>query len=268
MKLGFIGGGTMAEAMIKGVLNKSLSKPKDITVGDPIESRCKELTEVYDVTTTTSNKDVIKYGELIVLAVKPQDIETAAPDIGPLLNDSHTILSIIAGLKLHTLTKKLDHPSIIRVMPNTPAQIGSGMSVWTSSTTVTQNTINFSKKLLGTLGEELYVSEERYLDMATALSASGPAYVFLFIEALVDAGVYMGLPRSTSRKLAIETVLGSAKLVKETGRHPAQLRDMVASPGGTTVEGLTALEEGGLRPTVINAVMAAFQKSIELGSKE
>ena len=260
MKLGFIGGGTMAEAMIKGVLNKSLSKPKDIIVGDPIEGRCKELTERYKVAATPSNEDVLKHGELIILAVKPQDIGTAAKNIGPLLKDSHTILSIIAGLKLNTLTKKLNHSSIIRVMPNMPAQIGSGMSVWTSSNTVTQDTINFSRNLLGALGEEIYVSEERYLDMATALSASGPAYVFLFIEALVDAGVYIGLPRSTSRKLAIETVLGSSKLVKETGYHPAQLRDMVASPGGTTVE--------GFRTNVINAVTAAFQKSIELGSEE
>ena len=150
-------------------------------------------------------------------------------------------------------------------MPNTPAQIGQGMSLWTCSPQVSQAAREAARSVLGTVGKEIYVSDEKYLDMATALSASGPAYVFLFIEALVDAGVHVGLPRDMSRTLALQTVLGGTKLVEETGLHPAQLKDMVTSPGGTTVEGLLALERGGLRSAVIDAVVAAYKRSVELG---
>jgi pyrroline-5-carboxylate reductase len=168
---------------------------------------------------------------------------------------------------MSTIMKGLGHDSVIRVMPNTPAQIGEGMSLWTCSPQVDDDRRQLTRSMLGTMGEEIYVSDEKYLDMATALSASGPAYVFLFIEALIDAGVHLGLPRDTSRTLALQTVLGSVRLVKETGRHPAELKDMVSSPGGTTVEALLALEEGGLRATIISAVIAAYEKSLELGEE-
>jgi pyrroline-5-carboxylate reductase len=162
----------------------------------------------------------------------------------------------------------LGHPYVIRVMPNTPAQIGQGMSLWTCAPQVDGEMRRSARSILETMGKELYVSEEKYLDMATALSASGPAYVFLFIEALIDSGVHLGLPRAMSRTLALQTVLGSARLVEATGRHPAELKDMVTSPGGTTVEALLALEEGGFRATVINAVLAAYEKSVELGREK
>ena len=160
----------------------------------------------------------------------------------------------------------LGHDAVIRVMPNTPAQIGAGMTVWTASPAVPEAQIEATRLMLRTLGEELYVADERLVDMATALSASGPAYVFLFIEALIDAGVYLGMPRDMARKLALQTVAGSTRLVDETGLHPAQLKDMVTSPGGTTIEALRTFERGRFRATVIDAVKAAYEKSQALGT--
>jgi pyrroline-5-carboxylate reductase len=161
----------------------------------------------------------------------------------------------------------MGHEEIIRVMPNTPAQIGYGMSVWTSSLAVSGSNIDLTKSILATIGEEIYVNDEKYLDMATGLSASGPAYVFLIIEALIDSGVYVGLPRDMARKLALQTVYGSTKLVMETGSHPAQLKDMVVSPGGTTAEGVQVLEKRGVPAALIEAVNSAYLKSIALGKK-
>jgi len=166
---------------------------------------------------------------------------------------------------MKTLTDGLDHKAVIRVMPNTPAQIGAGMSVWTAAPEVSEDKRATTKQILGTLGEELYADDEKLIDMATALSASGPAYVFLFIEALIDAGVYLGMARDVARQLALQTVLGSAQLMKETGSHPAVLKDMVTSPGGTTIEAVRAFEDGGFRATIFSAVNAAYEKSKALG---
>ena len=156
---------------------------------------------------------------------------------------------------------------MIRVMPNTPAQIGAGMSLWLASEGVSEQVRETTRSILATLGEEMEVTDEKYLDMATALSASGPAYVFLFIESMIDAGVYMGMSREMARTLVVQTVLGSAMLVKETGRHPAELRDMVTSPGGTTAEALKALETGRFRAVVMEAIVAAYEKSKSLGGQ-
>ena len=168
---------------------------------------------------------------------------------------------------MSSISQGLNHESIIRVMPNTPAQIGCGMTLWTCSPEVGDDRRELTRSILATIGEEIYVDDEKYLDMATALSASGPAYVFLFIEALIDAGVYVGLPRDMARTLVLQTVLGSARLVSETGRHPAALKDMVVSPGGTTAEGLQALEKAGLPGAIVEAVNAAYRKSIRLGQE-
>ena len=166
---------------------------------------------------------------------------------------------------MSTLAQGLQHDSIIRVMPNTPAQIGCGMTLWTCSEPVSDVHREMARSMLGTVGEEIYVSDEKYLDMSTALSASGPAYVFMFVEALIDAGVYVGLPRDMARTLALQTVFGSVRLVMETGKHPGELKDMVVSPGGTTAEGLQALERGGVPAAVVDAVNAAYLKSVKLG---
>ena len=265
MKLSFIGGGTMAEAIIGGVLSKGIAGREDVSVGEYLEARCHVLHERYGVFSTTDNLKAMERGDIVVLSIKPQNLSEVMAQLGGSLRSDQTILSIIAGARMSTIMDGLGHTPVIRVMPNTPAQIGEGMSLWTCAPGVDEEARQSAQSILQTMGEEIYVSDEKYMDMATALSASGPAYVFLFIESLIDAGVHLGLPRDMSRTLALQTVLGSTRLVKETGRHPAELKDMVSSPGGTTVEALLTLEEGSFRATVINAVIAAHEKSIELG---
>ncbi len=267
MKLAFIGGGAMAEAIINGVLTTSLAQPQEISVSDIVESRCRYLTDRYRVFATTQNAKVLKEADLLVLAVKPQNLSEVAEELHGALDDRLTVLSIIAGARMSTLTESLGHQAVIRVMPNTPAQVGAGMSVWLCAPSVPPGAATQAKAVLGTLGQEVRVDNERYIDMATALSASGPAYVFHFIESLIEAGVYLGLPREMSRTLTLQTVLGSTRLAMESGKHPAELKDMVTSPGGTTAEALLALEDGKFRSTVINAVAAAYRKSVSLGEK-
>ena len=265
MKLAFIGGGAMAEAIIKSVTAKRIVAGADIAVGEPVADRADTLRQTYELFATGDNSEAAGRGEIIVLSIKPQDLPTAASQIQPVLDGGKTVVSIVAGAKLDTLTSLLKHNKVVRVMPNTPAQIGQGMSVWTCSPETDDAARQRTQSILAAMGEEIMVSDEKYLDMATALSASGPAYVFMFIESLIDAGVYLGLPRPMARTLALQTVLGSASLVKETERHPADLKDMVSSPGGTTVEALMALEDAGFRAAMLNAVVAAYEKSLALG---
>ena len=265
MKLAFIGGGTMAEAIIGGILSAGLAQPGDISVGEPVPSRRDYLAEHYGVSAVADNVEAARDANLGVLAIKPQDLPKAGQELRGQLQEGQAVASIIAGAKMSTLSQSLGHARIIRVMPNTPAQIGHGMSLWTASSEVSDEQRELTRSILNTVGEQIYVDDEKYLDMATALSASGPAYVFLFIEALIDAGVYVGLPRDMARTLALQTVYGSARLVMETGKHPGELKDMVVSPGGTTAEGLQALEQAGVPAALVNAVNAAYLKSIRLG---
>ena len=265
MKLAFIGGGTMAEAILRGVLAGNLAAPSDISVGEPVPQRRDYLINQFGVAAGESNLETAEGADLIVFAVKPQDLGSVLGQLKGRLAPGQAALSIVAGAKMDTLSLGLGHPAVIRVMPNTPAQIGSGMTLWTCSPGVDDSKKSMAKSVLGAIGEEIYVSDEKYMDMATALSASGPAYVFLFIEALIDAGVYVGLPRDMARTLALQTVYGSTKLVMETGKHPAELKDMVVSPAGTTAEALKVLEEQGVPAAVVAAVDAAFRKSVQLG---
>ena len=265
MKLAFIGGGIMAEAILKGVLNAGVADSADVQIGEPRPDRRQDLSKQYGVGVHESNATAVEKADLVILSVKPQDLPVVFGQLKPALNRSQAVLSIVAGAKMDTLSEGLEHPSIIRVMPNTPAQIACGMTMWTCSDSVNDELRNLTKSVLETVGQEIYVDNEKYLDMATALSASGPAYIFLFIEALIDAGVYVGLPRDIARTLALQTIYGSTKLVMETGLHPAQLKDMVVSPGGTTAEGLQALEKGGVPGVIVDAVDAAYKKSVRLG---
>lgn len=255
----------MAEAILGGVLSANLANTNDIRIGEPQMERRHFLSHRYGVQTSQDNLEAIDEADLVILAIKPQDLPAVFRQLHRELKPGQAALSIVAGAKMATLSKGLGHSAIIRVMPNTPAQIGHGMSLWTCSTEVGQAKRDVTQSILGTIGREIYVEDEKYLDMATALSASGPAYVFLFIEALIDAGVYVGLPRDMARILALQTVYGSARLVMDTGKHPAELKDMVVSPGGTTAEGLQVLERGGVPAAVVDAVNAAYQKSIKLG---
>jgi pyrroline-5-carboxylate reductase len=265
MRIAFIGGGTMAEAMITGILERGVARPTDIAVGEPLEARRSALLQRFGVPTTASNQQAAAGSEIVVLAVKPQDLKAAMQDLRGTLRGGQVVVSIVAGARLEGLVQGLGHRSVVRVMPNTPAQVGMGMSVWTATPEVPGERREQVRTLLRSFGEEVYVAEEKYVDMATALSASGPAFVFLVLEALLDAGVYIGLPRDMARQLAVQTVLGSAYMAKQTGKHPAELKGMVASPGGTTVEGLLALEAGAVRAHFIRAVSDAYEKAKALG---
>jgi len=268
MKIAFIGGGTMGEAMVKCLLSKRVATLHDIVVSDISHSRQEWLSKEYGVITLVDNCRAVEGADLIVLAVKPADLLQVMDDVRKAsgLQAKALVLSIVAGASLADLCQGLNHPAIIRAMPNMPAQIGEGITVWTATAEVSREQRQTAQSLLGSLGEEVYVAEEKYLDMATALSGSGPAYVFLFIEALIDAGVHIGLPRNISQKLAIQTMLGSVQALQETGRHPAELRNMVTSPGGTTAEALLRLEKGNFRSTVFEAVAAAYDKAKHLSA--
>ena len=256
----------MAEAIIGGILDAGLASPGDIAVGEPSGERRDYLTERYGLEAEPDNVDALAGSTSAVLAVKPQTVPLVFEELRGYCWEGQTVISIVAGLRLDTLKSGLGTDSVIRVMPNTPAQIGAGMCVWTAAPEVSEQARLVTGRILGTLGEELYVGDEKLIDMSTALSASGPAFVFMFIESLIDAGVYMGMARDMARQLAVQTVLGSSRLVDETGRHPADLSNMVTSPGGTTAEGLRSLEEDGFRAAVLRAVIAAYEKSKALGS--
>ena len=200
----------------------------------------------------------------MITAVKPQDFEKAASAIAGRLQGA-TVISIMAGVTVAQLTSALQTDAVVRSMPNTPAQIGEGMTVWTATPGVSESAREGVQRIFGAMGKEAYVPDEKYLDMVTGLSGSGPAYVFLFIEALIDAGVHIGLSRELAATMALQTVLGSARYVEATGKHPAELRNQVTSPGGTTAEALRVLEAGSFRSDVLEAVIAAYEKSKALG---
>ncbi len=263
MRIAFIGGGVMGEAMVRCLLNKDVAKPADVVISDVSQPRRELLNKEYKVNTVANNRKAIEGADLVVLAVKPQELAQVMEEIKSPA-PQQLVLSIVAGASLSILQRGLNHPCIIRAMPNMPAQIGEGITIWTATAGVSQQQREMSRSLLGSLGEEIYATDEKYLDMATALSGSGPAYVFLFIEALIDAGVHIGLPRSMAEKLAMQTIIGSTHAVQKTGKHPAELRNMVSSPGGTTVEALLQLEKGNLRSIILEAVAAAYYKARHL----
>ena len=255
----------MAESIVHGVLAGKLANPGDISVGEPVAERRSFLKGEFGISPVPDNIEAVCGSDLVVVAVKPQDLGPVLAQLKGNLQESQAALSIVAGARMSTLSQGLEHGSVVRVMPNTPAQVGSGMTLWTCSPGVSESHRDMTKAVFSSVGEEIYVSDEKYMDMATALSASGPAYVFLFIEALIDAGVYVGMPRDMARTLALQTVFGSTKLVMETGRHPAELKDMVVSPGGTTAEALRVLEQQAVPAAIVAAVDAAFRKSVQLG---
>ncbi len=266
MKISFIGGGIMGEAIIKSLLAKGAAKPVDIAVSDVSGARRDILKERYKVKTVADNREVVKGAEVVVLAVKPQELGKVSAEL-KVVSPQQLVLSIAAGVTLASLREGLGHSCLVRAMPNMPAQIGEGITVWTATDEVNQRQKEMAQSILATLGKEIYVTAEKYIDMATALSGSGPAYVFLVIEALIDAGVHIGLPRDMAEKLVVQTMLGSTRIVEAMDKHPAELKNMVTSPGGTTAEGLLQLEKGGLRSLILQAVIAAYDKSKALGAK-
>ncbi len=262
-KIAFVGGGVMAEAMIRCLLAKKVSAPQNMVVSDISSVRRELLSKEYAVRALSDNREGVRNASLIVLAVKPQNLDEVMDEIKGLRREQ-LVLSIVAGAAVSRLCRGLDHSSVIRAMPNMPAQIAEGMTIWTATTETKARHKRLAQIVLGALGKEIYVADEKYLNMATALSSSGPAYVFLFIEGLIDAGVHIGLPRNMAQELVIQTVLGSARTVEKTGKHPAELRNMVTSPGGTTTDGLFQLEKGRFRSLVLEAVAAAYEKAKRL----
>jgi len=261
----FIGSGAMGEAMIKGLITQAHLPPQQIVASDPREERGAELQAKYGIRATTDNLAAIQGAKIVVLAVKPQVLHSVMTQLAGHIAPEALVLSIVAGARTEAITNVLLHRAVVRSMPNTPAQIGLGMTVWTGPESLSQVHRAQAKAVFGSIGEEVYVNDERYLDMATALSGTGPAYVFLFMEALVDAGVHMGFSRDVAEQLVYQTVRGSVEYARQGGRHLATLRNQVTSPGGTSAEALYQIEKGGLRTVMSRAVWAAYQKSRRLG---
>lgn len=255
----------MAEAMIKGLLAQNVVAPEQIVASGPREERGAELQQKYKVQVTTDNRQAVRDAGVVVLSVKPQILPQVLTELKGHIPDHALVLSIVAGAPVATLAHGLAHPYVVRSMPNTPAQIGQGITVWTAPSAVGPEQREQARAILGALGKEIYVEDEDYLDMATALSGTGPAYVFLFMEALVDAGVHLGFPRYMAEELVLHVVKGSAEYALQNRQHLARLRNQVTSPGGTSAEALYYLEKAGLRTAVSRAVWAAYQRSLQLG---
>jgi pyrroline-5-carboxylate reductase len=263
--LSFIGSGVMAEAMISGILSEGLTAPDHMIASDPRQERGEELASRYGVKPTTANREAAKAAQIVVLSVKPQVLPAVLQELQGAVTPEGVVLSIVAGARIGVMAAGLDHQAIVRAMPNTPAQIGEGMSVWTATAAVREEQRQQAQSILRALGEEIYLEDEEYLDMATALSGTGPAYVFLFMEAMIDAGVHLGFSRRIAQQLVLQTVRGSVDFARQSVAHPAELRNMVTSPGGTSAEALYQLEKGGFRTVLSRAIWAAYQKSQYLG---
>jgi len=266
-KIAFIGPGAMAEGMIYGLIHQGVAKPEALIAAGPRLERLQELQVDYGISVDTNNAAAAGGADVVILSVKPQRLERVLDGIRGSLKADALIISIVAGATIEKIQNGSGHDVIVRSMPNTPAQIGKGITVWTASPGVSQRQLEMTGRILGALGEEIFVEEEYYLDMATALSGTGPAYVFLFMEAMVDAGVHLGFPRRIAEQLVAQTVRGSVDYYqqREDTVHLARLRNEVTSPSGTSAAALYYLEKAGFRTAISRAIWAAYERSQELG---
>ncbi len=267
-KIAFIGSGTMAGAMIVGLLREKLARAENLFASDTRKERGEELREKYDIQPFTDNLLAIKNADVVVLSVKPQRLSGVLAELKGNIPANALVLSIIAGATIEKISTGLMHAKIVRTMPNTPARIGEGITVWVASDAVSESQKEQARTILSALGEEVFVTDEYYLDMATALSGSGPAYVYMFMEAMIDAGVHMGFPRRISEKLVTQTMRGSVNFYEKNDVHVAALRNQVTSSGGTSAEALYYLEKAGIRTAISRAIWAAYQRSLELGREK
>jgi len=265
-KISFIGGGNMGQAIASAVIKNHLAEPKDVSISDVSQPRLDQLKEELGVFTSTDNLEVANRGEIIVLSVKPQTLTALMEELSGKLNPRSLVFSIIAGKKMETLVAGLKHQSVVRAMPNTPAQIGKGMTVWSATRDVTPAQRTNAEAIVMVMGKGIYAGYESYLDLATAVSGSGPAYVFLFMEAMMSAAVEIGMPDEMAKTLVYQTLLGSAEYARASVKDLAELRRNVTSPGGTTAAALKVFEEGGFTPLVHKAVAAAYRRAQELGA--
>jgi len=270
-KLGFIGGGNMTEALLKGLLASSSVGPKDILVSDLLSDRLEYLNKEYKVKITDDSRKLVQKSDILILAVKPQVVGKVLESFSDVVDKHKIIISVAAGISINFIEDILDREgknkiSVIRTMPNTPALVQEGATAICGGGHSSKLDIKIAHHIFKAIGQTVAI-EETHMDAVTGLSGSGPAYIFMIIEALSDAGVKVGLSREVSNILTIQTILGSAKLARDGGKHPGELKDMVTSPGGTTISGLHMLEEGGVRTALMNAVERATQRSRELGNK-
>jgi pyrroline-5-carboxylate reductase len=264
-QLALIGSGIMAEAMIKGLLRQELVVADQLIAAGPRPERGQTLAQRYGVKWTTDNREAAQDRDIVILSVKPQVMKEVLPELRGAIYPHALVLSIAAGVPVQVIGEGLSHDAVVRAMPNTPGQIGEGITVWTATEQVAEEQQGFTQAILGALGEAIHVDHENYLDMATALSGTGPAYVLLFMEAMIDAGVHLGFSRRIAEKLVLQTMRGTVEYARQSPRHPATLRNEVTSPGGTSAEALYHMEKGGLRTVVSRAIWAAYQRSVALG---
>jgi len=262
-----VGSGVMAEAMIAGLLRGSLVEPGQVIASHPRAERRDELERLYGIRTTASNTEAVTGADVVLLAIKPQMLARVGREIGPVMKTGQLLLSVIAGATTAALIGFLGHEQVVRSMPNTPARLGKGMTVWYATPATTEEQRGQASALLQALGHELEVDDERFVAMATAVSGTGPTYVFLVMEALIDAAVHLGFPRHVAHDIVIETLDGSTAFARQSGDHPAVLRNLVTSPGGTSAAALHELESGRLRTVLSEAVWAAYRRTVELGDE-
>jgi pyrroline-5-carboxylate reductase len=265
--VGFIGAGNMGEVLIRGLIQSGKVKPSDIIASDINSDRLETIAKTYGIRTTPSNVEVAENASIILIAVKPAMIDSLLNELAPYSRENHLYISIAAGVTANRFAEKL-HPKsgIVRVMPNAPASVLAGMAAVYPRPNISAENLQNALSIFECVGKAVTINNESLMDSVTGLSGSGPAFVFLMIESLSDAGVQLGISRKEASVLAAQTVYGAAKMLLETGKHPAELRDIVATPGGTTVAGLKALEKGSFRATIMDAVEAATLRSRELGA--
>jgi pyrroline-5-carboxylate reductase len=262
-----VGSGVMAEAMIAGLLRGALVTPGQVVASHPRSERRSALEGTHGIRVVASNVEAVAQADVVILAVKPQMLAKIGREIGPHLRPGQLVLSVLAGPTTNALVATLGHDQVVRAMPNTPARIGAGMTVWYATPATTRDQRDQARALLSALGAELEVEDEKWVAMATAISGTGPAYVFLVMEALIDAAVHLGFPRHIAHDIVIETLEGSTRFAKQSGDHPAVLRNMVTSPAGTSAAAIHELESGRLRTVLSEAVWAAYRRTVELGDE-
>lgn len=265
LNVAFVGAGAMASAMIGGLLSRREVEPEGVVASDRHQERLDAVRGQFAVRTTLDNVAAARQAQAVVLSVKPQVLPGVLAELRGAVEPGALVVSIVAGAAIRSISAGLAHRAIVRTMPNTPAQVGEGMTVWTATPEVSERQREQARAIVAALGRQLFVEEEKFLDMATAVSGSGPAYVFLMMEALIDAAVHLGFSRDAARELVVQTIRGSAIYAERQPAHPAELRNRVTSPGGTSAAALYQLEKGGFRTVMSDAVLAAYRRSVALG---
>lgn len=265
--LAIIGTGRIGEALLRGLLRSAWVEPEQVVCTDATEARCDELRRAHGVHATTDNHDAVTRADVVLIALKPQVLLATIAEAGAAFRPEQTVISVAAGITTASIQDAIPgEVPVVRVMTNTPVQVDEAMSVLSGGTHAADRDLDLAEAILGHVGQVIRM-DEGYLDAVTALSGSGPAYLFLLAEAMIDAGILLGLPRDISTQLIVQTMVGSAKMLRDTGRHPVELREMVTSPGGTTISAIRTLESARVRAAFLDAIEAACERSVELAGE-